>query len=313
MLDAFIMARLRRFADPYAALPMRPFGAAPSAPPAPAPMPQPWTWQSDVFAPIAEAAALAAAPSPAPADAAFLLPHSEAFPALDFGEPQVADAPWHLRQPFAFEPIEGLARRLDSYRQPTMTSNAPLGGAAAMPAMQSPASLDPGMMARLARYRDVPPASAHPVGARGDYSESTQEKIADVQAFNAPKTEWQEWADQLLASQGVAPAAWRLAEPADPYWQREFQNAGGLSPALAPFFFVGPDGQYYVKGPSSLIDEFTAIEQYYDEARHAQAVADWLDSGASLDEMPPEVAAEILLSMARASGGVRRASCSRSI
>jgi hypothetical protein len=175
MLDAFTMARLRRFADPYAAFPMLPFGAAPSAPPTPARMPQPWTWQSDVFATIDEAAALA--PALTPADAAFSLPRGEAFPALDFGEPQVADAPWHLRQPFEFGPIEGLARRLDPYRQPAMTSNAPYGASAGALAAQRATSLDPTMLARLARYRGAGPAPALRIEPQSRYSESTREKI----------------------------------------------------------------------------------------------------------------------------------------
>lgn len=295
MLDAFTMARLRRFADP-AAFPPLSFGAAPIAP-----APQPWTPQSEAFAPIDEAIANVAARTPplAPADAAFSLPRGDALSLIDFGEQPMADAPWH--QPFVFEPIEALAKRLDPYRQPTMTAN---GGAALMPSAQHASPLDTGMMERLARYRGAGPVPSRPVDARADYSKSTREKIADVQAFNPPKSEMQLLTETLLEMQRVNPAAWRLGRPADLYWVKDIKK-NGLSPMLQELFFKGPNGEIYDKDSIVLEDGWGSIKNYYDELSRSDALSEKFETmslGELLADMGPELAMALLARPGRRGG-----------
>jgi hypothetical protein len=296
--DAFTWARLRRLADPYAAI--RPL-SVPADPYATAPLRMPW--QADVFAPIDHAIAAAEHASPAVADTAFRRPTPDVFGAIDFArlaryQTPVFDTNWQRSTPFAFEPLDpATMARLQQYRGRRH------GQSPNEEAAQS-ATLKPDVLSRLQRYRRAPEQGRPPLAGNQPLSAATRAKIADVEAFNPPKSEWQAWAEQLLEAQSISPGSWSLAELVDPYWRDEFREAPeAVFGALGALFFVGPDGQIYSREEPALEDGFTSVKKQYQDIQHHADVADWLDDGAPVDRIPPEVLTEILVAMA--GGGVR--------
>jgi hypothetical protein len=259
-------------------------------------------WQAELFAPIDEAVAEAESTLPVFADAAFRRQMPDAFSPVDFArlaryQTPVFDTNWQRSTPFAFEPLDTtMMTRLAEYHMPRYAPS-PYGEP-----LQS-VSVRPEVMARLQPYRRTPEGAERPAAPNDALSAATREKIADVEAFNPPKSEWQQWAEQLLEMQSINPAGWRLARRADAYWQDQFREApeAAFGP-LRALFFLGRDRQIYLRDEPALEDGFTSLKKYYQDIRYYDDVADWIDDGAPVDRMPPELLSEILVAMA---GGVR--------
>jgi hypothetical protein len=111
----------------------------------------------------------------------------------------------------------------------------------------------------------------------------TLTKVADVEAFNPPKSEQQIAVEEFLRSQGVDPTAWWQATPADDHVRGAFDDPGVRSTGLL-FYFLGPDGNAYFKDVPP--DPWTAAIHDTRQRARLQAMQDGRNPPSIWDVLP---------------------------
>jgi hypothetical protein len=168
----------------------------------------------------------------------------------------------------------------------------------------APPSSDFGSRIRFQDWRPSEPnhtgmadqkSGSGPVGNPQRLSDATYAKIADVEAFNPPKSDHQAFLEGWLRPQGVNPTAWRLARVADPRIQRMMQEPG-IRLLGIPGYVVGPDGVSYELRRPVLLDPLSASQQL------AEQIARYKDLSGSDSDTIHAALADVYLAMALGAG-----------